>query len=517
MKRCICLLAILCMIPVAAWADGGPNLFGYVWSKDVDLTWIDTATGTVIALSDDDYEGPFPLGFSFFFYGQEKTEFSVGSNGLLGLGSTSSLSSTSNQCPLVATNPNDVILLYWDDLNPATGGGEVRSYLGGTEPYRHLVIEFDSVVHFGTSDPLTAQVVLMESADAVLLQFQDASSERGSGATTGIKNVDGTDNLQVGCNAFGYLKSGDAFWIGLQGPHDLDAGPGTGTIHLSWTDDFDNEDGTLAERSVSAFGPFTEIGQAGPGERTFDDDAAQECSTYWYRVRSHFGATYFGPYSNLVDYAFPPYGPTDLEAEPMTATRIDLTWTDNSDCELAFIVQRTEIEPGGWAEVAELDADLTFWSDETVMPGVPYRYRVKAVAPPLESAYSNEASVIAKLEPPSDLEATAFSETSIDLVWVDNTVAEDGFAIERKGGQDDDFVEIANVGFDVTAFADFDLQSATAYVYRVRSYSLLTFSDYSNEADATTAGDDDDDDDGADDDDGGDDDDDDDDDEACCG
>jgi len=58
--------------------------------------------------------------------------------------------------------------------------------------------------------------------------------------------------------------------------------------------------------------------------------------------------------------------------------------------------------------------------------------------------------------------------------------------VERRQAGEPDFVEIANVGQSVTEYRDFGLEPLTEYIYRVRAYSLLIYSEYSNEASAFT-------------------------------
>ena len=47
----------------------------------------ETTSGTPISLSDDDVQGPFPIGFTFQFYGNNYTDFYVVSNGWIGFSS----------------------------------------------------------------------------------------------------------------------------------------------------------------------------------------------------------------------------------------------------------------------------------------------------------------------------------------------------------------------------------------------------------------------------------------------
>ncbi|MDQ7064155.1 MAG: S8 family serine peptidase [candidate division KSB1 bacterium] len=87
---------------------------------------------------------------------------------------------------------------------------------------------------------------------------------------------------------------------------------------------------------------------------------------------------------------------------------------------------------------------------------------------------------------PSNLTATAVSTSQIDLSWTDNSNNEDGFKIERKDPGSTTFVEIAQVGANVTNYSDTGLNPNSTYTYRVRAFNADGNSGYSNEASATT-------------------------------
>ena len=88
-------------------------------------------------------------------------------------------------------------------------------------------------------------------------------------------------------------------------------------------------------------------------------------------------------------------------------------------------------------------------------------------------------------EAPTELVATAVSETQIDLTWTDNSYDELGFRIERKL-YGESFTQIDNVTANVTSYNDTGLHPYRAYYYRIRAYNDAGNSDYSNEASSIT-------------------------------
>ena len=86
---------------------------------------------------------------------------------------------------------------------------------------------------------------------------------------------------------------------------------------------------------------------------------------------------------------------------------------------------------------------------------------------------------------PSNLVASAFSTSQINLNWTDNSASEDGFKIERST-DNLNFAEIATVGPDINAYSNTNLPQATTFYYRVSAFKGDADSGYSNVAQATT-------------------------------
>lgn len=73
----------------------------------------------------------------------------------------------------------------------------------------------------------------------------------------------------------------------------------------------------------------------------------------------------------------------------------------------------------------------------------------------------------AGLLPPSSL--TGAAGIPIALRWNDNSGIEQGFAIERREGEE--WLEISTTPEDINAFTDWDVVGSTAYSYRVRAFN----------------------------------------------
>ena len=80
-----------------------------------------TAGGTQLTLADD-AQATVALPFSFRYYGQPFSSVTVSSNGFLVFGPSPATAWINSPLPNTAV-PNGVVAAYWDDLNPALGGG----------------------------------------------------------------------------------------------------------------------------------------------------------------------------------------------------------------------------------------------------------------------------------------------------------------------------------------------------------------------------------------------------------
>jgi hypothetical protein len=101
--------------------------------------------------------------------------------------------------------------------------------------------------------------------------------------------------------------------------------------------------------------------------------------------------------------------------------------------------------------------------------------------------YGDPAAYLLPLLAPTGLDATAVSQTQINLTWSDTNVTETGYKIERSPNGTTGWSQIATVGADSTSFPDTGLSCGTSYHYRVQAYHPNAVSPYSSPADATTS------------------------------
>jgi uncharacterized repeat protein (TIGR01451 family) len=180
--------------PFAAWP--GPDGYGYT-SEVITINWVNiTASGTpIVGLTDDNFAGPFPQGFSFSFYGTPWTEFYASSNGFLTFGAGSSY--LTNQCPLPNSSiPDNVVAMMWDDLNFNTSGNAYYQTFEtcpiGTGAC--TIVEYYNVAHYGgaAGSAGTWETIFFDNGD-IMIQILDSGTELGSWSTTGIEDHDYAD------------------------------------------------------------------------------------------------------------------------------------------------------------------------------------------------------------------------------------------------------------------------------------------------------------------------------------
>ena len=87
---------------------------------------------------------------------------------------------------------------------------------------------------------------------------------------------------------------------------------------------------------------------------------------------------------------------------------------------------------------------------------------------------------------PTGLSAAPASSSSINLVWTDNSVSENGFFIDRSQDSGATWTQAGFAAANATSYTDTGLATSTTYHYRVAAYNIIGDSGYSNTASAIT-------------------------------
>ena len=190
---------------------------------------------------------------------------------------------------------------------------------------------------------------------------------------------------------------------------------------------------------------------------------------------------------NLSDLTkiFPPISPKAVSANAVSSTRIKLTWTDRSDNEDGFRIEKKIGSTGTYSEIDTVAAGITSYTDTDLDVETKYYYRVQAYNVQESSSYFNETTVTTHA-PPTELSATNVSQASISLSWLDNSSHETGYEIWRKLPQDADYDLVTTVAANESAHTDRNLAASTTYEYIIRAISTNSGSDFSNQTSATT-------------------------------
>jgi gliding motility-associated-like protein len=164
----------------------------------VTLTASYGLTGTEVTTTDDGVEGPFPIGFSFSFYGQTYTQFYIGANGWISF-SADKQANARNAFLIPGTsaetyNPKICILGPFQDYDPSIAGGPYIFYRTvGEEPARKLVVMWcQAHMRWCQQKYVTFQIVLSESDSTIenhILSKPACYDYDSNYATQGIRNA----------------------------------------------------------------------------------------------------------------------------------------------------------------------------------------------------------------------------------------------------------------------------------------------------------------------------------------
>jgi phosphodiesterase/alkaline phosphatase D-like protein len=115
---------------------------------------------------------------------------------------------------------------------------------------------------------------------------------------------------------------------------------------------------------------------------TYTDHGLMPETTYFYRIGAFNACGFNNKQSVASATTLPstcptPAPPSNLTATATSSSSIDLSWTDNSNNEMGFRIQRST-NGVTFAPLVNVNANVTTYTDNGLNPGTTYFYRVGA-------------------------------------------------------------------------------------------------------------------------------------------
>ncbi|MGH7672148.1 MAG: fibronectin type III domain-containing protein [Gemmatimonadales bacterium] len=193
----------------------------------------------------------------------------------------------------------------------------------------------------------------------------------------------------------GYSNIATGTTQAILAPSGLGATPiSGGQINLSWTDNATNEAGYRIERCTgAACTTFSQIATVGVNVTSYASTGLSAGTTYSYRVRAYTGSN-VSDYSNTATATTNPLvAPSALVATAVSASQINLSWTDNGSGEAGFKIERCAgAGCTNFVQIGGTFANVTSYQNTGLAAATTYSYRVRAYTATANSAYSNIAT-----------------------------------------------------------------------------------------------------------------------------
>lgn len=276
------------------------------------------------------------------------------------------------------------------------------------------------------------------------------------------------------------------------------------TINISWVDESTRETRYELQRRVGSEGDLQGYRSFNPNVESFSDVSLEANQSYYYRLSAIAEVIIDedntievrSPWSGIVSATtsvLTPSPPTDLTGEAIDYANVSLSWTDNADNEIGFVIERGLSRFGDYTSIDSLDVDAEVYIDEELDELTQYFYRIYAYNEYGNSDVSSVVAVTTPEGPPApveDFRVLQYDYREVFLAWTDAAHNEYGFVLERKLAADPEFRVLARLEADPTdgdtTYRDLEVDPLTTYQYRIYSYNQAGNSDYSEVLEVST-------------------------------
>lgn len=241
------------------------------------------------------------------------------------------------------------------------------------------------------------------------------------------------------------------------------------TIQLRWSDNSNGEDGFIIDRySDGAWDESYYL--VIPNTTAWTDTTAALNDSIQYRIYAYRKTVNSDCVeTERIENKIP--APTSLIIKQNDVSTFELNWTDNSNGEDGYIVQRS-IDGASFATIDSLAENSISYVDPSLGKGKSLSdvsYRVMSFSGDYTSDYAETSSQI-EFPAPSAVGFEKLSVSSVRIYWTDNSISEDGFVIDKKVGADEWVLNYASVSTDVTNWTDTNAEINEPLQYRIYAY-----------------------------------------------
>lgn len=187
------------------------------------------------------------------------------------------------------------------------------------------------------------------------------------------------------------------------------------SLKLTWADNSANESGFKIEKKEGLAGGWYEIATLSQNTTSYTVTSLKTATVYFFRVKAYNTVYNSSSYSNELEVSLSlPGTPSGITVESLSSTQIEIKWTDNSNNELGFIIERKQYS-GLFKEAGRVNQNTTRFVDIGLTANQQYFYRVLAYNSNGNSTYTDIKSTIARPIPVyKDIQSVSWAKSAIE-------------------------------------------------------------------------------------------------------
>lgn len=227
------------------------------------------------------------------------------------------------------------------------------------------------------------------------------------------------------------------------------------------------------ERGPDVAGPWVAVATLPAGYNSYSDinTAAWE-RLVCYRI---VATNQYGVATSDADCTALPWQPANVSASSADAQSIDVRWSDASNFEDGYEVQRSA-GTGAWQSLATLAANAVAFHDGGAAPGIIYQYRVRGLRDGGSTGFTHSPNVATASRPPDApvmVRASPDGSTRAVVLWSSESPLASEFRVERSSDGQSGWSSAFSVAPGIGNGYDVGRTPETQVCYRVVARNAL--------------------------------------------